>query len=118
VLVGAEVIDDPAASGAVDHVGIEAAGMSRLKGAEPGDSLAAERIAVGVILDGEGDVDAVLGKHDSPPGANVEKREGVEASVPDALHDAAADGGNVVGAAEPEASLDRRKQGWTEVDRK
>ena len=108
VLVGAEVVDDAAAVFGVDHVGVEAALAAGLEGADPGDGFAAEVVLVGVVLDGEGDVVALLGEHDGAPGADVEEGQGVGCAVPDAVHGAAADGGEAGLGGEGEAALDLR----------
>src|SRR5579862_2560436 len=105
VLVRAEVIDDEAAAFAVDHVGIEATRNGTSESAEPGDSLSAVIVEIGVIFDGEGNIAALLGEHDVAPATEVKKRHGVERAVPDGFHDAGADTGEVINAGEAESLL-------------
>jgi hypothetical protein len=65
VLVRSEVVDDPPEPFAVDHRGVEA---SLVPGdrilAHEGDGLAAQRVAVGIVLDAEGHVHALIRDED------------------------------------------------------
>src|SRR5687767_2515891 len=105
MLVAAEVVDDSPPFRAVNHVGIEAARRARLKRADPGDGFTPQRIAIRVVLDGEGYVLALFGKHDPPPRAAIEKWQCERRAVPEPLHNAAPNRGDIVAAAEAETLL-------------
>src|SRR4029077_19018086 len=110
MLVGAQVVDDLLARAAVDHVGIEAAGILGAEAANPGDGLAAVLVHGGVGADRERHIAAAFGKHDPPPGPDVQKGQRVEGAVPDFIHHAGADRSHPVSAAESKPFLDPRMQ--------
>jgi hypothetical protein len=106
MLMRPEVVHDTAALLAVDHVSIDAANPARLERAQPGDGFSAEWVEVGIVLDGEGHVAAVLREHNPPPRAHIEERKGVRSPVPHLIHDPAANSDKAVPAAKAEAPLD------------
>src|SRR5438093_3494262 len=110
MLVRSEVIDDSPARLAVDHRRVKSPTERCAEVPDPGHRLAAEGIAVRVVVNGEGDIAAALRKHDPAPGPHVQKRERVRKTVPHALHDTAADGGAAILTREAEAPLDLRVQ--------
>src|SRR5262245_21721892 len=110
MLMAAEVVDDPPALRAVDHVSVEPPPPARLESTNPRDSFASEGIAIRIVLDRERNVRSVLGKHDPAERPDVQEWQRVQRTVPEPLHDAAADGRDGVGAAESEPALNLRME--------
>ena len=67
VLMGSEIIDDFSALLAKDHVCVESARAGGLKGANPGDRFAAERVQIRIILNRKRNISALFGKHNAAP---------------------------------------------------
>src|SRR6202035_2957340 len=110
MLVRPEVIDDPPALLAVNHVGIESAWVRGFEVSNPGDGFSAQRIDIGIVPDHERNATSPLGEHDSPPTAEIQEGQREELSPPDLIHDALADRRAPILAAESKSFLNARMQ--------
>ena len=106
VLVCSEIVDDPAAVLAVDHVSIEPARPARFKGSNPRNGLTSEPVDECIVFDRKRDVSSRLRKHDSSPAAQMKEGQSIEASPPDLVHDSAPDRSDTVATRETESALD------------
>ena len=91
MLMRAQVIDNAAALLAINHVRVKPSRMVGFKIANPCDRLSSERVKVSIVPNRERNIGAVFRKHNPPPTAYVEKRQGEEFSAPNLLHHALAD---------------------------
>src|SRR4029450_11688798 len=110
MLVRAEIVDNPALTFAVDHVGVEPPSPTRLKRPDPGNGFPAELVDESIVLDREWDIAARFRKHDPPPGSDIEEWDRVEPAFPDFVHRASSDARDPVGARKAEAALDLRME--------
>jgi hypothetical protein len=84
--------------------------MAGFEIANPRDGLSAEGVTVSIVPDRERDIAPMLRKHNSPPTADVKKRQRKELTAPHFLHNTFADRSAQVFAAESKAFLDSRMQ--------
>src|SRR5947209_8400736 len=110
MLVCAEVIHNAAALLAVNHVGIEPPRCTGFEVPDPRYSLSAEWVEVGVVPYRKRYRRTALREHDSPPASDIQKRQRKEFAVPKFVHDALADGGALILAAESKTLLNSRMQ--------
>src|SRR5438270_7659515 len=105
MLVRSQVINDAAALLAKNHVSIKSAGSSGFEIANPCDRLPTEWVHIGVIPHCEGNVAAVLGKHDAPPTTYIKKRQRKKFPAPDLTHHSPTDRSATILAAEAKSLL-------------
>src|SRR5438270_14056401 len=86
MLMSAKVVDDAASLLAINHVCVKAARVTSFEISDPGYGLPAEWVQICVIPDGERDRIATFREHNSPPAADVEKRQSEELAAPNFDH--------------------------------
>jgi len=110
MLVCAQIIHNPIALLAENHVRIESAWSGSGKVSDPGDSLPSIVIDVGVVPDRERHIVAAFREHDAPPASDIKKRHGVKRPVPNLAHRSSADARAAVTAGKTKSFLNARMQ--------
>src|SRR5271170_1708424 len=114
MLMCAQVVHNPPALIAIDHVSVETpllyCTIGSVEGANPGHSLPPQRVAISKVTNRKRDVAALFRKHDAAPGPEIQKRKRVDRPMPDLVHHASAYGRGSRFARKREPPLNHRMQ--------